>query len=135
MHPCACRIKGHSFDRYLGARIRGSELGATDLWLRARRQDLWLRGTGHVSATSDALLCAVRHLGAKICGAEMCYLGAMSSGADPRVKDEFTSPRGLNVNVFQKRLNIKKIRYNIPFILKYSLLKVLCLVLVISDNA
>ena len=34
----------------------------------------------------DAMLCTARHIGAKICGAEMCYLGAMSPGIDPRVQ-------------------------------------------------
>ena len=49
----------------------------------ARRQDLWLRGTGHVIAIYDANLYASEHLGAKICGAETCNLGAISPGADP----------------------------------------------------
>ena len=31
-----------------------------------------------------SLLCMVRHLGAKIYDAEMCYLGAMNYGADPK---------------------------------------------------
>ena len=45
-------------------------------------KELWRRGTDHVNATLDALLCTARHLGAKICGAETCYFGAMSPGAD-----------------------------------------------------
>ena len=54
-----------------------------DLWLRAQRQDLCLWGTSHVFATYDANLYASEHLGAKICGAETCNLGATSPGADP----------------------------------------------------
>ena len=49
-------------------------------------EELWRRGTDHVNATLNALLCTARHLGVKICGAETCYFGAMSYGADPRVQ-------------------------------------------------
>jgi hypothetical protein len=45
----------------------------------ARRQDLWRRARCHAG-------CHVTMLGAIACGAEMCYLGATSYGAEHRVQ-------------------------------------------------
>jgi len=44
-----------------------------------------------------------RHLGAKICGAETCYLGARVMASTPRSKDEFKSPEEFNLNFLQKK--------------------------------
>ena len=63
----------------LGAKICGAELGTRR---RSRRHVFWRRGVRHVNATLDALLCTARHLGAKICGAETCYLDAISPDTD-----------------------------------------------------
>ena len=66
----------------LDARVRGAEVGATDLGadLSAMYYD------AEVPATSTSPRISARHLGAKICDAETCYLGAMSHDADPRVQ-------------------------------------------------
>ena len=64
----------------LGARVRGVEVGATDLGA-----DLGAMYYGNeVPATSTPPRISARHLGAKICDAETCYLGAMSPDADPQ---------------------------------------------------
>ena len=66
----------------LGARVRGVEVGATDLGA-----DLGAMYYGNeVPATSTPPRISARHLRAKICGAETCYLGAKTRGADPRVQ-------------------------------------------------
>jgi hypothetical protein len=54
----------------LDAKICGSNLGSK------------IRGS-EVSATSAPPRMSARHLSAKICGTETCYLGAMDSSADP----------------------------------------------------
>jgi hypothetical protein len=41
---------------------------------------------GHVNATSVCHRQRSTHLGAKICGAEPCYLGATGCGAEQRVQ-------------------------------------------------
>jgi len=63
----------------LGARVRGTEVGATDLGV-----DLGAMYYGaEVPSTSTPRRISVRHLEAKICGGKTCYLGAMSPDADP----------------------------------------------------
>jgi hypothetical protein len=49
----------------------------------------------HVSASTFAMRIRATQLGAVDHGAEMCNLGAVPT---PGSKDEFTSPRGINVN-------------------------------------
>jgi hypothetical protein len=63
----------------LDARIHGSEVGAE---IHGSKLGDKICGS-EVPATSDAMLWVARHLEAKICGAETCYIGATSSGADP----------------------------------------------------
>jgi hypothetical protein len=53
----------------LDARIHDSEVGAK------------ICGS-EVPTTSDAMLWVARHLGAKICGVETCYIGATSYGCN-----------------------------------------------------
>jgi hypothetical protein len=54
-----------------------TELGATDLWRRARC---------HVDATASGLCRHITYLGAITYGAELCYLGAIGYGAEQRVQ-------------------------------------------------
>ena len=64
----------------LGTIDLGTEVGATGLGT-----DLGAMYYGaEVLATSTPPRISVRDLGAKICGTKMCYLGAMSPGADPQ---------------------------------------------------
>jgi hypothetical protein len=62
---------------------------------------------GHVRAVSASCRQRSTHLGAKICGAKPCYLGATGYGAEQRVQNEIKSSKGLNLNIFQKGLKYK----------------------------
>jgi hypothetical protein len=62
---------------------------------------------GHVRAVSASCRQRSTHLGAKICGAKPCYLGATGYGAEQRVQNEIKSSKGLNLNIFQKRAKIQ----------------------------
>ena len=60
-----------------------------------------------MNATLDALLCTARHLGAKICGTEMCYLGDMSPDSEPQSpKMSLSLSGGPNINFIKKRAKL-----------------------------
>ena len=67
------------FECMLGAIIHGAEVSA-----KICGAELGAMYSGaEVPATSTSPRISASHLGAKICGAETCYLGAMSPSADP----------------------------------------------------
>jgi hypothetical protein len=86
----------------LGAKIHGSEVGATDLGSKVKATNLGsevgakicgsnLRAKIYgsevpIRSVPPRMLCMAKHFRAKICDTEMCYLGAMISGADPKVQ-------------------------------------------------
>ena len=52
-------------------------------------------------------MCTARHLEAKICGAETCYLGAMSPDANPQdPKISLRLSGRPNINFLQKRAKL-----------------------------
>jgi len=60
----------------------------------------------------DVLLCTARYLGAKICGTETFYLGAMSPGADPHyVKMSLSLLGAKHKFSLKKRPNYKKLGF------------------------
>jgi hypothetical protein len=80
----------------------------------ARRQDLWRRARCHA-------ICHVTELGATGCGAEMCYLGATTYGAELRVqtcklnfwgsKRKFLSRKGLK----NKKFGLERCTFSVLF--------------------